>query len=119
MAQPSSHSSFTLRWFLQAGLGILLIILLAVHLIVNHWAAPQGLLSYTDIVRYYDHAGIIWMESIFLVVVTLHCLLGLHSILLDLNLRPVITHTLTGILILIGLIALLYGIWLIQIIEAL
>jgi succinate dehydrogenase hydrophobic anchor subunit len=119
MAKQLINSSFTLRWFLQAGLGILLVVLLAVHLIVNHWVAPQGLLTYADIVGYYDHIGIVWMESVFLIVVTLHCLLGLHSILLDLNLQPAITRRFTWLLFLAGTSAIIYGIWLIRIIEAL
>jgi succinate dehydrogenase hydrophobic anchor subunit len=104
---------------LQAGLGILLVVLLAVHLIVNHWVAPQGLLSYADIIGYYDRPGIVWMESIFLIVVILHCLLGLYSILMDLNLRPAITRIFTVLLILSGSAAILYGVWLIRVIEAL
>jgi succinate dehydrogenase hydrophobic anchor subunit len=109
----SLNSATTWRWFVQAGLGIALVVLLAIHLIVNHWAAPQGLLSYADVIRYYDVAGIAWMESIFLIVVTGHCLLGLHGILLDLNLRPNLTRTFTLLLILAGGMAIVYGVWLI------
>ena len=36
----------------------MLVILLAIHLIVNHWAAPHGLLTYADVVRYYDIPGV-------------------------------------------------------------
>ncbi len=89
------NSTGTLRWFTQAGLGILLVILLGVHLIVNHLVAPQGLLSHADVVCYYDVPGIALMEILLLAVVTAHCLLGLHSILLDLNLPPKLTTALT------------------------
>src|SRR5688572_14294078 len=60
------NSGFTMRWLVQAGLGIMLVILLTIHLIVNHWAAPHGLLTYGDVVRYYDIPGIAWMEAAFL-----------------------------------------------------
>ena len=106
------NSSLTLRWLVQAGLGIMLVVLLSIHLIVNHWAAPQGLLTYADVVRYYDTPGIAWMEAAFLVVVTVHCLLGLHSILLDLNLSARITRIATRLLSFVGLTTILYGIWL-------
>jgi succinate dehydrogenase/fumarate reductase cytochrome b subunit len=99
-------------------MGILLILLLAVHLTVNHWVAPQGLLTYADIIHYYDVPGIVWMEATFLVVVVIHCLLGIHSILLDLNLRPVITFTLTLLLFLTGLTAIGYGLWLIGVVHS-
>lgn len=106
------NSSFTVRWLVQAGLGILLVILLAIHLIVNHWAAPQGLLTYADVIRYYDIPGIAWMEAAFLIVVTVHCLLGLHSILLDLNMSARVTRVATWLLTFVGLTAIVYGAWL-------
>ena len=119
MLKQSTNSSFTLRWFLQAGLGILLVVLLAVHLIVNHWIAPHGLLTYADVLRYYDHPGIVWMEAAFLIVVTVHCLLGIHAIILDLNVSSRIAYIFAWLLILIGATAIVYGLWLIQTIHAL
>ena len=119
MLKKPREFGFTLRWLLQAGLGVLLIILLAVHLIVNHWAAPHGLLGYADIVRYYDQPGIVWTESSFLIVVTIHCLLGLHAIILDLNINQRISQILTEALMLIGVFIILYGLWLIASIHSL
>jgi succinate dehydrogenase hydrophobic anchor subunit len=101
-----------MRWLVQAGLGIMLVILLTIHLIVNHWAAPHGLLTYGDVVRYYDIPGIAWMEAAFLIVATVHCLLGLHSILLDLNMSARVTRVATWLLTLAGLTAIVYGAWL-------
>ena len=101
------------RWLAQVIFGILLVLLLSVHLIANHWAAPQGLLSYADIIHYYEFPGIASMEAVFLIVVTSHCILGLHGILLDIDLPPNITRTGTRILITLGIAAVLYGIWLI------
>lgn len=117
MEARSPSSSFTLRWLIQAALGAILVILLGVHLIVNHWVAPQGLLTYIDVVNYYDIPGIVWMETAFLTVVTAHCLLGLHSILIDLNVRPPITFIVTWLLVLVGVVTILYGLWLIKMIA--
>lgn len=119
MVKQSAYSGFTVRWLLQAVLGLLLIVLLTVHLMVNHWVAPHGLLTYADILQYYDHPTIVWMESTFLVVVILHCVLGLHSILLDLDLQAGIALIFTILLILIGAIAIIYGLWLIRTIALL
>lgn len=113
MAKQSKEFGFTLRWLLQASLGVLLVVLLAVHLIVNHWAAPHGLLGYAEVVRYYDQPGIIWMESVFLIAVTTHCMLGLYAIILDLNINRWMARILTKTLILIGMFIILYGLWLI------
>lgn len=119
MENRSLNSTDTLRWLVQAGSGTALVILLVIHLIVNHWVAPQGLLTYADVIRYYDAPAIAWMESVFLIVVTSHCLLGLQSIVLDLNPRPVITRIITRLLLLVGVITIIYGIWLIRIIVSL
>ncbi len=119
MLKQFTDFNFTRRWFLQAGSGILLIALLAVHLIVNHWVAPHGLLTYSDVIRYYDHPGIVWMETIFLIVVTVHCLLGIHAIILDLNFSSQITRNVARILLLIGAIAISYGLWLLATIHSL
>ena len=110
MEDKPRSSIGTLRWFVQAGLGILLVILLGVHLIVNHLVAPQGLLSYADVIRYYDVPGIALMEVLFLIVVTAHCLLGVHSILLDLNLPSSFTKTLIWVLVVLGVAGIVYGI---------
>jgi len=109
MEDKPQNSTGTLHWFTQAGLGILLIVLLSVHLLVNHWIAPQGLLSHADVVRYYDVPGIALMEIMFLVIVTAHCLLGLHSILLDLNLPYILNTICTLLLVVLGLTAVIYG----------
>ena len=114
MNERPSGSATTIRWLAQATSGIALVLLLAVHLIVNHWVAPQGLLTYADIVRYYDASGIAWMETTFLIVVTVHCGLGMHSVLLDLNLRPRLIDLFTALLVLGGGTAITYGIWLIR-----
>ena len=121
MNQPRESllkSSYTVRWLIQAALGILLLILLGIHLTVNHFAAPQGLLAYADVVRYFDIPGIAWMESGFLIVVTVHCALGLHSILLDLNLPIPATRIATRVLAGLCLAAIVYGLWLTQTIVA-
>jgi succinate dehydrogenase hydrophobic anchor subunit len=102
-----------IRWLAQVILGILLVLLVSIHLIVNHWAAPQGLLTYADIIHYYDFPGIAMMEAIFLIVVTSHCILGLYGILLDINLPPNVTRAVAQILIALGATTIFYGIWLI------
>jgi len=101
------------RWLLQAISGVLLVFLLCVHLIVNHLVAPQGLLTYADIVRYYHLPGIVLMETGFLITVTSHCLLGLHGIVLDLNPPAFVRRLAAQFLILIGVITIFYGIFLI------
>ena len=108
-----------MRWFVQAGLGILLIVLLSIHLVVNHWVAPQGLLTYADVLDYYDVPGIALMEILFLAVVTVHCLMGVHAILLDLALSAASIKVWTWLLVIGGLVILAYGIRLTWVVASL
>jgi succinate dehydrogenase hydrophobic anchor subunit len=110
--QPGSERSLTSRWFLQSTLGILLLVLLGVHLIANHWIAPNGLMSYADVIRYFDTPGIAWMEIVFLIMVTAHCLMGIHAILLDLSLSSTLKKVLSWMLITMGIVMVVYGVWL-------
>lgn len=112
MGNENRITAGNIRWLAQVISGILLIVLLSIHLIVNHWAAPQGLLSYADIVEYYDIPGVVIMEALFLIVVTIHSMQGLQSILLDLNLHPFAVSILTRSLIIMGLVTVVYGVYL-------
>lgn len=113
----SAGWSGRLLWVAQIGLGLLLLLLLGVHLVVNHLAAPQGLLTYADIVRYYHVPGIAAMEGAFLAVVTAHCLLGVNSILLDLHPSSRLRRVAVWLLVLVGLAAVGYGLWLIGVVS--
>ena len=115
--EPRPKNTLTPRWFVQSSLGVLLIVLLGVHLAVNHWVAPSGLLSYADVIRYYDIPGIAWMEIIFLVVVTVHALMGVHAILLDLALSSTARKILTRILVVMGMVIVVYGVWLTLVVK--
>jgi succinate dehydrogenase hydrophobic anchor subunit len=55
---------------------------------------------------------------LFLIVVTIHCMLGLHSILLDLNLRVDVTRIITWFLVLIGTMTIIYGVWLTRVVVS-
>ena len=72
-------------WLYKIVAGLFIVVLLGVHFIVNHLVAPEGLLSYNDVVRYYTNPIVPVMEIAFLIFVISHALVGLRSILLDLN----------------------------------
>jgi succinate dehydrogenase hydrophobic anchor subunit len=88
-------------WLLKIVAGLLVFVVLGIHLVVNHMTAPEGLLTYSDVVRYYQNPIIVAMEISFLVVVVTHALVGLRSIILDLNLFTIA-----------GASAIIYGTWL-------
>ncbi len=112
---PKPHENVWL-WLAKLTSGALVLILIGVHLVVNHLVATQGLLSYADVVAYLSYPGIAIMESAFLVIVVSHALLGTRSILLDLNPSAGALRVIDGGLGLVGVGAIAYGLWLIQVI---
>jgi succinate dehydrogenase / fumarate reductase, membrane anchor subunit len=101
-------------WLLKIITGALVIVLIFVHLIVNHFTAQNGLLSYHDVAVYLSNPWIALMEGTFLVVVVSHALLGLRSILLDLKPSRSILGAINWVFSIVGVVAVIYGIWLIR-----
>jgi len=79
---------------------------------VNHLLAPEGLLTYQEVIRYYSFAIVPVMEIIFLVVVIFHSFVGLRSIILDLNPSNRVMKFVDYILVILGGAAVVYGTWL-------
>jgi succinate dehydrogenase hydrophobic anchor subunit len=117
-AEISSPKTGETSWLWLAKLvtGVLVIVLLFVHLIVNHLVAPNGLLSYREVAEYLALPGIAIMESTFLVVVIAHALLATRSVLLDLKPSRAALSGINWSFLAIGIGATVYGIWLLQVI---
>lgn len=105
-------------WLIKILTGALVIIILAIHFMVNHALAPNGLLSYTEVVQYFQNPIIPIMEGIFLIVVVSHALLGFRGILLDLNPSRSAMRVIDMILVVIGVVSVVYGIWLLAVIVS-
>ncbi|MRR52611.1 MAG: hypothetical protein EG825_17195, partial [Rhodocyclaceae bacterium] len=65
-------------WLLKIVAGLLIIVIMGIHFVVNHLVAPGGLLTYTDVLAYYQNPIIPIMEILFLVFVVTHALLGIR-----------------------------------------
>ena len=100
-------------WLLKIVGGLLVFVVLGIHFVVNHLVAPGGLLSYQDVINYYKVPIVPIMEIGFLVFVVSHCLMGLRSILLDLNPSDRLLNWIDGILVVGGVGACVYGAWLV------
>ncbi len=105
-------------WLLKIATGALVIILLGIHLTVNHLTAPQGLLDYHEVAVYLSHPGIALMEGSFLVIVVTHALLGLRSIILDLKPSRRVLGAVNWGFSIVGAGCVVYGIWLLQVIVS-
>lgn len=101
-------------WLVKIVTGPLLILVLILHMIVNHFVGslPTGLMTYEDIVHYYQNPIIPAIEILFLVTVVTHSLIGLRGIILDMNPSRTVLKAVTWFLSLLGVFAVVYGIWL-------
>ena len=100
-------------WFLKILTGFLVIVVLIIHLIVNHLIVEGGLLTYADVVRYYQNPIIPIMEIAFLIFVVSHALMGLRSILLDLRPSNKALRWIDYGLVMLGITSIIYGVWLV------
>jgi succinate dehydrogenase / fumarate reductase membrane anchor subunit len=99
-------------WIIQAVTGALLIVLLGLHMVVQHFVVAGGLRTFTDVVTYISNPFVFVLEVAFLIVVTWHALLGVRAILFDLGLKPTTEHKVDVVLAAIGVFTVGYGIWL-------
>jgi succinate dehydrogenase hydrophobic anchor subunit len=106
---PKNHENAFL-WFIKLLAGGLIFFLLVVHFIVNHLVAPGGLLFFNDVIKYYQNPVVLVMEGFFLAAVLIHALLGLRSIILDVNPGRKIIRLIDYGFIILGSTAFIYGI---------
>lgn len=106
-------------WLGQTLSGILLLALLGLHWVAQHFLAAGGLRTYAEVVAYLKNPLVFVMELAFLVIVTCHALLGLRAIILDLGPSRKVIQRLDFGLALVGIITLLYGIDLLRAILSL
>ena len=108
----------TWLWLFKIVTGILLVVLLFIHLLVNHFLSQHGLLTYADVVAYYQNPIIPIMEVCLLAAVVFHSLTGLRGIILDLKPALSLLKVIDAILVTIGVVAVVYGIWLVTVIAS-
>jgi succinate dehydrogenase hydrophobic anchor subunit len=82
-----SRGGATSIWRLTAWSGVALLVLIAAHMVANHFVVESvgGLRSYDQVVEYLANPVMLTVEIAFLIVVTIHAMLGLRSVLFDLT----------------------------------
>ena len=103
-------------WLLKILTGVLVFTLLMVHLVVNHFAAEEGLLGYDEVVAYLSNPWIALMEISFLIIVVTHALVGTRSVILDLKPARSLLRALDWLFVAVGIVSIGYGIWLVRVI---
>jgi succinate dehydrogenase / fumarate reductase membrane anchor subunit len=112
MSRPSTPKESVALWLFKIITGPIILIILTIHFLVNHLLAPNGLLTYAEVIAYYKNPIVPIMEIAFVCFAVTHSLIGLRGILLDLNPSQRILRFCDWLLLLLGSTAILYGIWL-------
>jgi succinate dehydrogenase / fumarate reductase membrane anchor subunit len=97
-------------WLYKIVAGLLIVFVLSLHFVVNHLVAEGGLLTYNDVVRYYASPLIVAIEIAFLLLAVSHSLVGLRSILLDLNPSEKVLRWADRGFLALGAVAIVYGV---------
>ncbi len=99
-------------WLWQVLTGVGLVFLLGLHFIANHFIAKGGLRDFADVVSYLHNPIILVLEVLFLVVVTVHAMLGVRAIVTDFGLSDRVEKRLSQALTGVGVLTVVYGLWL-------
>ena len=101
-------------WLIKIATGPLLVLVIGLHFAVNHYmgSMSSGLMTYDDVVAYYQNPIIPTIEIVFLATVVTHCLIGLRGIILDMNPSRKVLNVVTWLLVALGVFSVGYGIWL-------
>lgn len=99
-------------WLVQAFTGLLLVALLLLHMVAHHFVVEGGIRNFQDVIAYVSNPLIFTIEVVFLVVVTTHAMLGVRAILLDFGWGRQAERVINGVVAVVGITAVIYGIWL-------
>ena len=108
----------TTAWILQVVSGVLLVVLLGLHIVTQLFVVKGGLRDYAQVVSYLSNSVVLAVESLFVVVLIWHAMLGLRAILLDFGFgrrgQARISYGVTAL----GAVTAAYSFWLIATIAA-
>ena len=104
-------------WVWQAVSGILVLGLVTVHMVAQHFVVPEGLRDFAAVVTWLSSPVVIVVELAFLVTVTWHGLLGLRAVLLDFGFSPGTERWITRALVAVWIATVGYGLWLTSVIA--
>ena len=102
----------TFAWLAQVVSGVLLLVLLTVHMVAQHFLVEGGLRTYEQVIAWIRNPLVFAVEALLLVCVTWHGIAGVHAVLLDLGLRGRTERIVARILGDVMIATILYGLWL-------
>lgn len=99
-------------WLIQAFSGLLLVIILATHMIAHHFIVEGGLRDYQQVLDYVANPIVFVIEVLFVIFGVTHALLGVRAIITDLRPSSGSQRAVNWVLMVVGALAILYGLWL-------
>ena len=96
-------------WGWQAITGALVLVLVTLHMIANHFVVQGGLRDYQQVIDYITNPIILPLETLFLVVVSWHGLLGLRAVIFDFGLSARTERIVTRVFVIVWLVTIVYG----------
>ena len=97
-------------WLVQAVTGLLLVALLGTHMIVHHFVVEGGLRDFQQVMDYVANPIVMVMEILFVIVATIHALLGVRAILVDLRPSAGAMRAIEWGMRIVALVTITYGI---------
>jgi succinate dehydrogenase hydrophobic anchor subunit len=99
---------------------VALLLLVTIHMVAHHFVvqAVGGLRTYQHVLDYIANPVIFVIESIFLVVITIHAMLGLRSVLFDFGLSDRHKQLVSKGLVALGVATVVYGFVLIGVLAS-
>jgi succinate dehydrogenase hydrophobic anchor subunit len=116
----TSSGSRSRSWRWTAGSGVALLALVTIHMVAHHFVVHEvgGLRTYDQVLAYIANPWIFTIEGIFLVVVTVHAMLGLRSVLFDFGLSEGAKRWWNRALVVLGVLTVAYGFVLIGVLAS-
>jgi len=99
-------------WLIQALSGLVLVAILGLHMIAHHFIVEGGLRDYQQVLDYVANPVVFIIEVLFVILATVHALLGVRAIVTDLRPSAGALRAVNGVLWVVGIVAIVYGLWL-------
>lgn len=98
-------------WLVTASTGVALLVLVTIHMVAHHFVVQGigGLRNYGQVIEYIQNPWIRATESLLLVVVTCHAMLGLRAVLFDLGLSARAQRLVSRGVVVLGCVTIAYG----------
>ncbi|HJR97086.1 MAG TPA: hypothetical protein VJ979_04195 [Actinomycetota bacterium] len=117
---PPDGAARSRSWRWTALTGVALLLLVTIHMVAHHFVVEEvgGLRTYRQVLDYIATPVIFVIEGAFLVVVTVHAMLGVRSVLLDLGISDPRRRLLDRALVGLGIVTVVYGFVLIGVLAS-